>query len=117
MKSRSPQKLAVGENTPKNTPSRHGNLRAPWKPGESGNPAGRPQGSRNKLGEAFIDGLADDFAEHGLQVIQAVREKHPYQYLKIIASLLPKELGDLDDVPLSAPVIILRGRPEGPLPA
>ena len=26
----------------------------PWKPGESGNPAGRPKGSRNKLSEEFI---------------------------------------------------------------
>ena len=26
----------------------------PWKPGQSGNPKGRPQGSRNKLTEDFF---------------------------------------------------------------
>ena len=26
----------------------------PWKPGQSGNPKGRPQGSRNKLSEQFL---------------------------------------------------------------
>ena len=35
-------------------PQKHRGLREPWKPGESGNPAGRPKGSRNKLGEEFI---------------------------------------------------------------
>jgi len=28
-----------------------------YKPGQSGNPNGRPKGSRNKLGEAFIAAL------------------------------------------------------------
>jgi hypothetical protein len=29
-------------------------LRAPWKPGQSGNPLGCPKGSRNKLAEQFF---------------------------------------------------------------
>jgi len=33
----------------------------PWKPGESGNPRGRPRGARSKLGAAFIEALAADF--------------------------------------------------------
>ena len=35
-------------------PQKHRGLREPWKPGESGNPAGRPKGSRNKLSEEFV---------------------------------------------------------------
>lgn len=53
---------------------------------------GRGKGSRNKLGEAFIAALHDDFNEHGVTAIQAVRAERPHEYLKVIASLLPKEL-------------------------
>jgi hypothetical protein len=59
--------------------------------GQSGNPAGRPKGSRNKLGEAFIAALADDFEVHGPQAIAECREKAPHKYLSVIAQLLPKE--------------------------
>jgi len=63
-----------------------------FKPGQSGNPKGRPPGSRHKLGEDFIAGLQADFAEHGPAVIEQVRKELPHVYLKIIASVLPKEL-------------------------
>jgi hypothetical protein len=53
---------------------------------------GRPKGSRNKLGEAFIEALHDDFMENGVAAIQIVRNEKPDQYLKVIASLLPKEM-------------------------
>lgn len=58
----------------------------------NGNAAGRPKGSRNKLGEAFLEALHDDFAEHGVGAIEEVRKDKPDQYLKVIASTLPKEL-------------------------
>jgi hypothetical protein len=64
----------------------------PFKPGVSPNPAGRPKGSRNKLGEAFIQAMHDDFLDHGPKVIEAVRNEKPDQYLKVIASILPKQL-------------------------
>jgi len=63
----------------------------PFQPGQSGNPAGRPLGSRNKLGEAFIQALQEDFAEHGVEAVRKVRAEKPDQYLKVIASLMPKE--------------------------
>lgn len=53
---------------------------------------GRPKGARNKLGEAFIQALADDFEENGIAAIEVVRAEKPDQYLKVIASLLPKEM-------------------------
>lgn len=60
-------------------------------PFAKGNP-GRPKGSRNKLGEAFIEALHDDFAQHGVAAIETVRTEKPDQYLKVIASLLPKDI-------------------------
>jgi hypothetical protein len=51
-----------------------------------------PKGSRNKLGEAFIQALADDFERHGVEAIERVRIEKPEAYIKVIASLLPKDL-------------------------
>jgi hypothetical protein len=45
-----------------------------------------------KFGEAFIQALADDFERHGVEVIERVRIEKPEAYLKVIASLLPKDL-------------------------
>jgi len=58
--------------------------------GNSG--GGRPKGSRNKLGEAFIEALHDDFQVHGVEAIQTVRERKPEQYLRVIASIMPKDI-------------------------
>src|SRR5262245_4802893 len=63
-----------------------------WQPSQSGNPAGRPIGNRNKLNEKFILALHDDFVEHGAKVIEQVRKDKPDIYLKVIASILPREL-------------------------
>ena len=74
-------------------PSKNPNLEPfTFKPGQSGNPAGRPVGNRNKLNEKFILALHDDFVEHGAAVIEKVRETKPEIYLKVIASILPREL-------------------------
>ena len=63
-----------------------------FKPGQSGNPAGRPKGARSKLGEAFIKAMLEDFEQHGILAVQTVRSEKPDQYLKVIASILPKEI-------------------------
>ncbi|WP_217589758.1 hypothetical protein [Burkholderia sp. GbtcB21] len=54
--------------------------------------AGRPKGSRNKLGEEFLSQLHADFVEHGARVIQTVRTEKPDVYLKVVASILPTQM-------------------------
>ncbi len=75
-----------------------------FKPGESGNPAGRPKGSRNKLTEDFVSTLYADFKEHGEGAIKKMRKEDNTQYVKMIASIIPKDhnikLGDFDDLPI-----------------
>lgn len=86
-----------------------------FKPGQSGNPAGRKKGSRNKLGEHFITALQADWEEHGAAAISTVRQERPHEYLKVVASILPKELNvrvdpleEMDDDELTAIVAAAR---------
>ena len=64
----------------------------PFKPGESGNPGGKPVGARNRLTAHFLNALADDFDVHGKKAIADCRENKPEAYIKAIAALCPKEL-------------------------
>jgi hypothetical protein len=66
----------------------------PWqfKPGQSGNPKGRPKGARAKLSEKLLDIFGKDFAKHGRAVIEQVRTERPGDYLKVAASLIPKQV-------------------------
>src|SRR5208283_5305736 len=60
--------------------------------GVSGNAAGRPKGSRNRVGEAFLEALAADFDAHGAEAIAECRLTNPAVYIRVVASLMPKEL-------------------------
>ena len=63
-----------------------------FKAGTSGNPNGRPKGSKHKLGEAFLSALHENFEEHGAETIEQVRVEKPDQYLKVVASIIPKDI-------------------------
>lgn len=73
-----------------------------WKPGQSGNPKGRPRGARNKLSEAFIADLLESWMAQGKKAIADVIDKKPDVYLRVVASLVPKQVklktGDFDDL-------------------
>src|SRR5215831_16524000 len=75
------------------TDSREKKLRnlVPFKPGQSGNPKGRPKGARNRLSTQFLEALEADFNQSGPQAIALVRERKPEVYIRVVADLLPKE--------------------------
>jgi hypothetical protein len=60
-------------------------------PGNNGG-AGRPKGSRNLLGEAFIDDLYAHWQKHGMEAIEKMYAKNPADYVKVVASILPKDV-------------------------
>ena len=90
-----------------------------FKPGTSGNPGGKPAGARNRLTSKFVHALLDDFEEHGKSAIELARAEDPLGYVKVVASLLPKQveqtqpLEDLTDAELVAGIALLRARLTG----
>jgi hypothetical protein len=46
--------------------------------------------SDSALGKAFVSVLKADFARHGASRIRKLRKQQPCDYLKLVASLLPK---------------------------
>jgi hypothetical protein len=63
-----------------------------FKPGQSGNPAGRPRGARSKFSEAFISDLHSLWEEHGAAVLERVAKDDPSALLRVCASLMPSDL-------------------------
>ena len=80
----------------------------PFKPGEGG----RPKGARNKLGEAFLEALAADFQESGIEAIKVTRENDPTAYCKIVASLLPKEVTGADGGAIATEIVYRWASPD-----
>jgi hypothetical protein len=64
----------------------------PFKPGQSGNPAGRAVGSRNRLADSFLLDLKDAWQRHGVDALDRVARDQPEVLVKVIASLLPKDV-------------------------
>jgi hypothetical protein len=78
--------MMSGDNTPGKTA-----LRPAWSRGQSGNPSGRPKGAKNKLSEQFLANLLADWEQNGPAAIARVREQSPAVYVRIVASLVPKQ--------------------------
>jgi len=73
-----------------------------FQPGQSGNPGGKPVAARNRLQGDFLRTLAEDFAKYGRAAMARAREEDPLGYLRVIASVMPKELElrrPLEDMP------------------
>ena len=72
-----------GEPTPPKTTT---TLKAPWKPGQSGNPKGRPKGTRNKLAGEFLEGLQAELRRRGPIVFQELEAK---DFVSTLAKVMP----------------------------
>ena len=68
-----------------------------FKPGQTGNPTGRPKGSRNQFSEAFLKDIHTEWVEHGKEVLKAVRTEDPSTFLRVAASIIPKEFTVKED--------------------
>jgi uncharacterized protein DUF5681 len=88
-------------------PEEHKPNPAQWKPGQSGNPAGRRVNSRNRLSEQFLKDMVEDWEAHGKAAIVTFRTDRPHDYVKVVATLVPRqfslkinELEELSDAEL-----------------
>jgi hypothetical protein len=66
-------------------------------PGESGNPAGRPKGSKNKLATSFFDDCYAVWLESGKGALQEMVAMDPASFARLVGSQMPKEL-DIDSI-------------------
>ena len=84
-----------------------------FKKGEIANPAGRPKGARSKLGEAFIKDLAEHWKANGSEALAKTFEKDPGAYVRVVASLLPKDVAVSFDQSLADVMAAIDGKTRG----
>jgi hypothetical protein len=80
---------------PENTGGKQGREKqalTQFKPGQSGNPKGRPKGSRNKLSEDFLADLHESWLAFGKPALMTAAWTDPVAYVRVVASLIPREL-------------------------
>jgi hypothetical protein len=92
-----------------------------FKPGDPRTKTGgRRKGSRDRICTALLEAIAKDFEQHGEEAVKIARVERPVEYLRVVASLLPKEfeitdnrLKDIPDDELDAFIELARQRRPG----
>lgn len=67
-------------------------------PGQSGNPAGRPKGSRNGVTATVKDAFLESLQQlGGVDYLVKLGKDHPEIYARLLLQILPKPLPESDD--------------------
>jgi hypothetical protein len=66
----------------------------PFKPGQSGNPKGRPKGARNRLGTQFLEALEAEFRQFGPHVADPLVSTHAPELQGPVAANSQDQLRD-----------------------
>jgi hypothetical protein len=75
---------------PENTGAKRGGVPPVEHRFQPGNP-GRPKGSKNKLQEDFLRDVLEAWEAKGAKAIGAMIDEKPGEFVKMVASLMPKE--------------------------
>jgi hypothetical protein len=86
-----------------------------FKPGPDARRTGRAAGFKSHLNKAFLSDLLDEWHEHGRAALRIMRAEEPAMFVRVVASLVPRELilehgiaSDLDDDTLAQMIETLR---------
>ncbi|MGN8547814.1 DUF5681 domain-containing protein [Bradyrhizobium sp. 13971] len=60
--------------------------------GQSGNPAGRPAGTRNKLVELFVSDLQEKWRTDGADILDRLAKDDPAKLVEAISRMAPKDV-------------------------
>lgn len=63
-----------------------------WKPGQSGNPKGRPQNAKQILSDAFLADMLEAWQTKGKSAIDRVIEERPHEFIKAVGAIVPKDI-------------------------
>ncbi len=72
-------------------PTKHVNGRM-WQPGQSGNPNGRPVGSRTAFSASFLKDLAEVWRDHGRETMVKTETDQPSIFFATCARLIGPEV-------------------------
>jgi hypothetical protein len=62
-----------------------------WTAGVSGNPNGRPVGSRQKFSQTFADDFLTVWNESGIEAVRKLAQTNFEAFVAIVARILPKD--------------------------